>query len=250
MDLSVTQQVRARPSRWLLFLAFVLAAGLVYSGVHFAVALLLTALFVAVGMAWQQQRMRQRVAFIESYVWPHDLWQRVETHARSLALSAKQRRWVERGLRDFFQIQTRSNSRQVMAMPSHAVDALWHALILDTRAYAEFCQRAFGRMLHHRPHAAIPQGDAAMMRTWQSSCQLQGLTPQNTTVLPRLFMLDAMLLWPQMQQHDALEWSQRYRQWVATQSSDSGSSHSSDHDSSDSHGCGGDSGCSGGCGGD
>jgi hypothetical protein len=136
--------------------------------------------------------------FIESYVWPADLLQRVEVTGRSRALSAKQRRWVEHGLLDFFQIQARSHLRQVMVMPSHAVDVLWHAFILDTRAYANFCQRACGRMLHHRPHAAMPQGEAVMMRTWQASCQLQGLSPKETAVLPRLFMLDALLMWPQM----------------------------------------------------
>lgn len=36
--------------------------------------------------------------------------------------------------------------------PSAAVDKAWHQHILDTRAYAEFCQNALGRsFLHHRP---------------------------------------------------------------------------------------------------
>jgi anti-sigma regulatory factor (Ser/Thr protein kinase) len=36
--------------------------------------------------------------------------------------------------------------------PSQTVDAGWHAFILHTRDYAEFCQRIAGRFIHHRPN--------------------------------------------------------------------------------------------------
>jgi len=36
--------------------------------------------------------------------------------------------------------------------PSQTVDAGWHAFILHTRHYAEFCQRVAGRFIHHRPN--------------------------------------------------------------------------------------------------
>ena len=35
--------------------------------------------------------------------------------------------------------------------PSMAVDAVWHAHILDSRAYEVFCQRHFGSFEHHDP---------------------------------------------------------------------------------------------------
>jgi anti-sigma regulatory factor (Ser/Thr protein kinase) len=35
--------------------------------------------------------------------------------------------------------------------PSETVDAGWHAFILHTADYAEFCQRVAGRFIHHRP---------------------------------------------------------------------------------------------------
>lgn len=35
------------------------------------------------------------------------------------------------------------------------VDDAWHAFILDTPAYAEFCRDALGRFLHHRPAEAM-----------------------------------------------------------------------------------------------
>lgn len=35
--------------------------------------------------------------------------------------------------------------------PPYYIDAAWHAFILHTRDYAEFCDRYFGRFLHHQP---------------------------------------------------------------------------------------------------
>ena len=35
--------------------------------------------------------------------------------------------------------------------PSEMVDAGWHAFLLHTREYAEFCARVAGRFIHHRP---------------------------------------------------------------------------------------------------
>lgn len=39
-----------------------------------------------------------------------------------------------------------------LEMFSRQVDEVWHAHILFTRDYAEFCQIAFGRFLHHQPN--------------------------------------------------------------------------------------------------
>lgn len=38
--------------------------------------------------------------------------------------------------------------------PSNVVDVGWHAFILYTREYADFCQRVAGRMIHHVPEDA------------------------------------------------------------------------------------------------
>lgn len=35
--------------------------------------------------------------------------------------------------------------------PSREIDEAWHAHILHTERYHEFCERVFGRYLHHRP---------------------------------------------------------------------------------------------------
>ena len=41
-------------------------------------------------------------------------------------------------------------------MPSHAVDEAWHGFILCTALYSVFCDRAYGRYLHHHPEGAAP----------------------------------------------------------------------------------------------
>ncbi len=35
--------------------------------------------------------------------------------------------------------------------PSHRVDLVWHEFILCTRAYIQFCNQHFNRMIHHTP---------------------------------------------------------------------------------------------------
>ncbi|MFE0132813.1 glycine-rich domain-containing protein [Streptomyces sp. NPDC059037] len=35
--------------------------------------------------------------------------------------------------------------------PSPLVDDFWHAFLMYTQAYQEFCERKFGKMLHHKP---------------------------------------------------------------------------------------------------
>ncbi len=40
-------------------------------------------------------------------------------------------------------------------VPSKQVDAIWHAHILDTRAYREDCQAMFGRFMDHYPYFGI-----------------------------------------------------------------------------------------------
>ncbi|WP_324188661.1 hypothetical protein [Nocardia flavorosea] len=51
---------------------------------------------------------------------------------------------------------------QTIGMPSRAVDEAWHGLILCTRRYAEFCERAYGQFLHHHPAGAEPAESAAV----------------------------------------------------------------------------------------
>jgi hypothetical protein len=42
--------------------------------------------------------------------------------------------------------------------PSQPVDAAWHAFILHTRDYADYCAERFGSYLHHEPGATDVTG--------------------------------------------------------------------------------------------
>ena len=53
----------------------------------------------------------------------------------------------------FLEVSAEMTARgeDVRLVPSVPVDSAWHAFILHTRAYADFCDRAFGEYLHHDP---------------------------------------------------------------------------------------------------
>jgi hypothetical protein len=110
-------------------------------------------------------------------------------------LDGKDADLVERGLRQFFLACLRSNGRFV-AMPSRAVDAMWHEFILHTRAYRDWCELALGRFLHHTPAEALG-GDGkrndGLRRAWYWACRDEAIDPRKPTRLPLLFALDAKL---------------------------------------------------------
>lgn len=68
---------------------------------------------------------------------------------------------VERGLREWF-ICSAWRGRTVLGMPSRVVDEAWHEFILDSIAYTQFCNAAFGGYLHHMPDEdmSTPMGSA------------------------------------------------------------------------------------------
>ncbi|WP_231514616.1 hypothetical protein [Mycobacterium sp. URHB0044] len=70
---------------------------------------------------------------------------------------------VETGLRQWLRCCAAGlRDRQVIGMPSHAVDEAWHGLILHTAHYQAFCTKAYGRFMHHHPAGAPTEGMPAM----------------------------------------------------------------------------------------
>lgn len=110
-------------------------------------------------------------------------------------LTAKDCELVERGLRQFFWACLRSD-KAFVAMPSQAVDAMWHEFILHTRGYQQWCQAALGRFLHHTPAEALggdPRRNDGLRRAWFWACRDEAIDPRHPTRLPLLFALDAKL---------------------------------------------------------
>lgn len=69
---------------------------------------------------------------------------------------------VETGLRQWLRCCGPAlRDKQVVGMPSHAVDEAWHGFILCTARYSAFCKDAYGQFLHHHPEGGEPSGHHA-----------------------------------------------------------------------------------------
>ncbi len=102
---------------------------------------------------------------------------------------------VERGLRQYFIACSRSK-KQFVAMPSKAVDALWHEFILHTKGYEAWCNMALGYFLHHTPAAALgkkAKNNDGLRRAWYWACKDEAIDPKKPSRLPLLFALDMKL---------------------------------------------------------
>jgi hypothetical protein len=143
-----------------------------------------------------RQRMKQRLAFIDRFRYPPRLAK--ETLERYPHLQASDLRRVELGLKQFFRLCARSE-RAMVSMPSQVVDAMWHAWILDTRAYDRFCRLAFGRFLHHTPAESMRTPTLAttgIRRAWALACSDEGLSRRRPARVPLIFGLDRELAIP------------------------------------------------------
>ncbi|MBL4686458.1 MAG: hypothetical protein JKY37_17820 [Nannocystaceae bacterium] len=49
--------------------------------------------------------------------------------------------------------------------PSPRIDGAWHEFVLCTREYSEFCQRRFGRFVHHDPGGTVEGNRRQFQRT-------------------------------------------------------------------------------------
>ncbi len=152
--------------------------------------LVITVLAVVMGAVWRQ-KMRER--FLRESPLPQYLKRKLrETYPQ---LSGKDCDLVERGMRQFFLACSRSNKKFV-AMPSKAVDAMWHEFILHTQAYSDWCHHALGHFLHHTPAEVLgsqARGNDGLRRAWYWACKDEAINPKAPSRLPLLFALDAKL---------------------------------------------------------
>lgn len=210
-------------------------------------AVFLGLLAAGTGVGWWRSRRRQLRLERERYI-------RARSFSASLLASLNERHphldeagrfLVARALRQFFIIHLRAGGRLV-AMPSRVVDDLWHAFILDTRGYGNFCQRAFGRFFHHVPAEIMPRfgdGSDALRRAWRLACLEENINPAKPTRLPLLFAIDQKLGIVNGQRHSIETLAALGR------GSDGGAGSCGGSGCGGSDGSPGDGGCGGGCGG-
>ena len=138
-------------------------------------------------------RLGRRQVYVASYVLPEGLGQELRRRYPSLQSLGP----ANRGLRQWLRIQV--VARDMLGMPSLAVDLLWHEFILHTEAYDQFCRRAYGRKLHHYPEVAMSAAATetlngpAMALAFALACLDEGMCPAHPDRLPILFGADSAL---------------------------------------------------------
>ncbi|MDQ3581815.1 MAG: hypothetical protein M3495_09475 [Pseudomonadota bacterium] len=141
--------------------------------------------------------IKRRNAYIDAFLLPNRVARKLKE--RYPHLDERDISDVFRELKEYFHIirESKENGNEAfLSMPSQIVDEAWHEFILCTREYAEFCQRAFGRFLHHTPAESVrnpAQVQEGLERTWRVACNREGIKPNDAAALPRLFALDAVL---------------------------------------------------------
>ena len=251
--------------RWSKWLALPLFSLLQYAASPwrsaFAVALVLGgALCVFLFFALRAWELSLRRQFVREAPLPRFLGAKLREHYPQL--SVRDTELVLHGLRQFFIAHLRSN-RQFVAMPSKVVDAAWHEFILHTRGYAQWCDAAFGRLLHHSPAEVLgrdPKRNSGLRRAWFWACKEESIDPLKPSRLPLLFALDKKFAIaggysyvPDCRDIDRQSGADTY---CGTSFADGvggdggGFSFESDVSMDGGSDGGGDSGCGGGCGGD
>jgi hypothetical protein len=100
----------------------------------------------------RRMRRRRRRAFIESYEFPAALRSKLREHFES----EYELKVALEGLREWY-LACLDAPGESLGMPSRVVDVAWHEMILMTRDYHAFCERAFGHYLHHSPESVMEE---------------------------------------------------------------------------------------------
>lgn len=158
----------------------------------FSTVLLAAAAFVA-QRVWHRHALQRRLDTIRAHPFPQSV--RLKFRDTRPHLDSAQEHQVFEGLRDYFILCAQAR-RRFVSMPSQVADDAWHAFILHTRYYQDFCNKAFGRFLHHTPAEAMRTQTLAtegIQRAWRLACALERINPKRPERLPRLFALDGAL---------------------------------------------------------
>jgi hypothetical protein len=131
---------------------------------------------------------RRRRAFIEGYEFPMALQNKLREELegdRPVGVALE-------GLREWYLACLEAGPKATLGMPSRAVDVAWHEMILMTRTYHHFCERAFGYYLHHSPEETMDEAMPAGLRRTLATLEREPMVPGYLGI-PFLFALDGEL---------------------------------------------------------
>lgn len=149
--------------------------------------------FTVIVVVLKRNKLKLRSQRIEQFSYPAGLTDKII--ARYPHLTPEQVNYVIAGLKEYFQICLKAGKRNV-SMPSQVVDVAWHEFILFTRHYHYFCEKTFGRYLHHTPTEAMKSqtiAEAGIKTAWALACQRENINPTQPERLPILFAIDTDL---------------------------------------------------------
>ncbi|OEY94553.1 hypothetical protein BJI46_13545 [Acinetobacter qingfengensis] len=159
----------------------------------------ITMLLVALWLFWWFGLTKKWIAFrkIKQLVLDPVIWRQFsQDYPRT---STQDQKIILEGFKDFLALHVKLKAN--FAMPSYAVDALWHTLLKFPQQYVLLCHNILGYELKHKVHAVgadqqdLQEQQKRLVWTWVASCRLQHLNPSFTSQLPRLFYIDRVVHW-------------------------------------------------------
>lgn len=175
---------------------------------------------IVVNQALIARTRRDKLERIEQLKIDPMFWNKLKQQYPELSL--KQCRLIELGFKDYLALHVMQ--KQAYAMPSHAVDALWHVMLQYPIQYQQLCEQTIGRTLNHSPYDGTtrPEEQAKQLfEAWKYSCMLHGYNPSNTMQLPRLFVVDQVLGWEHGQSFELAQMTKDFAKYMQSQSSSS-----------------------------
>ena len=195
------QSRNVNTTSWLKFLIiFAIILGIAFCFSYFIqtpIPLIIIVIPLLIVLSVRVKRFK-RIQFLNKLKMPPYIWDAFKQ--RHPTVSVVSHAQIEEGFKDYLAIHLWYKG--AYAMPSHAVDALWHLLIEEYGSYyQQICQHALGYELIHKPHDAQPTlGQKSLqkkqlMNVWRGACHLHALDPEHPQLLPRLFQIDAQTRW-------------------------------------------------------
>ena len=175
---------------------------------------------IVVNQALITRTRRDKLERIEQLKIDPMFWNKLKQQYPELSL--KQRRLIELGFKDYLALHVMQ--KQAYAMPSHAVDALWHVMLQYPIQYQQLCEQTIGRTLNHSPYDGTTRPEEQvkqLFEAWKYSCMLHGYNPSNTMQLPRLFVVDQVLGWEHGQSFELAQMTKDFAKYMQSQSSSS-----------------------------